>query len=190
PMNELCDYVLLKMAEVIVDFDLEPSSIIERETYKETSLWKVTAPIDRLDNASPMTGPLTYIVGLNDDMLVFAFGVAPTVADTLKKAIDDSGKAAPVPREIVVYSADRIGNVFKTLGIDAIADENQEDKVVMDIIDSIPEDARIVVAQDVEANVLTWTCVYSGKLWPTVGRFLDIIIEQSNGRLPWSFNHE
>ena len=175
PINKLYDFAHLKMAELLIDFGVENEVVWERENYKDFQFWKVTVPVPlfSFDDERQLPGSLTYIIGVRDDMFVFAYGMSPTTLDTLKKAIDESGKPVPVPREIVVCSPDRLGQIFKTLGIDLIADENDEGEVVMDIVNSIPENAKVVVTQDVEANVLTWTWVSDGKLWPTIGKFLD-----------------
>jgi len=192
PINDLCDSVMLRLAEMMVDFGLDSDQVLERETYQDFQLWKVTIPIARLGHELPNLGPLVYVIGLSDDMLVFAYGLSPTAADTLKKAMDESGKPVPAPREIAVFTPEKIGRYIKTYGFDLMYTDdvleaygNKEGKAAMDIIFNIPENAKIVVTQDVEAHVLTWTWVFDGRLWPTVGAIVDKFIEQSDGMLPF-----
>ena len=198
-INGLYDLVMIKIAELNVDFGFEFDDAIalERETYRGFHFWKLTGltPVfiygdedeyggdirEAISHAEPhrLPGHLTYIIGVSDDMFVFAYGMSPTIEATLKNAIDESGKPVSMPREIAVFSADRIGQTIKTFGIDLMVSEMQEAEAVMDVIDSIPENAKIVVTQDVEANVLTWTWVFDGKLWPTVGKIFDIWATES-----------
>jgi len=117
-------------------------------------------------------GTLIYIIGLSDDILVYAQGFTPTVMETLKEAIDQSGEPVPAPKEIMVFAPHIIGQLVKGFGVDLLASDDEQGQVAMDIIFNIPENANIIVTQEVEGNALTWTTVCDGKLWPTVGRIL------------------
>jgi hypothetical protein len=167
PINELYDFGLIKMAEQLADYGFESDISLERETWKGFHFWKAF-----LDDQQP-PGPVTAIIGISDEMFVFAYGLSPTAMETLKDAIDRSGQPGPAPKEIVVYSAGRIASMFKSLGLDLFADESTETQVILDIADNIPENAKIVVTQEAEGNTLTYKAVYDGTLWPTVGAMLN-----------------
>jgi len=169
PINELYNYAHLMMAEQLADHGIEEEITLERETYKDFQFWKISFPI-------AMTGPLTYIIGVSDDMFIYSYGLTLTIMDTLKEAIDRSGTPVSAPKEIIVFAPHRIGQLITTFGFDAIFLEEARDDIMMamDIINNIPENANIVVAQEVEGNALTWTTVCDGKLWPTVGRILKV----------------
>jgi hypothetical protein len=189
PINELYNYAHLMMAEQLADHGIEEGITLERDTYNGIQLWKIFIPLTlhsgdedfldemRNDENRLFPGTLTYIIGLSDDIFVYAQGFTPTVVDTIKDAIDKSGESVPMPKEIIVFSPDKIKHLVKGFGVDLLASDDEQGQAVMDIIFNIPENANIVVTQEVEGNALTWTTVCDGKLWPTVGR---IIYEAQN----------
>ena len=164
PGNELYDFAHLMMAQQLADDGIAQMVILERETYKDFLFWTIDVSISL---------PRHYVFGLSDSMFVYAQGFAPSVLDTVKEAIDRSSKPVPVPKEIMVFAPDKIGHAMKTFGLDIIANGIDEGQAVMDIMNTIPENAKIVVTQEVGDNTLTWTTVFDGKLWPTVGAILE-----------------
>ncbi len=198
--NALFDFAQLMMAQQLADNndpdDALSMPVLGRENYKGIQFWTITIPIPlhvyyddedvideiKNDDQRQLMGPLTYVIGLSDDTFILANGFTPTVLDTVKKAVDGSGKAVLAPKEIMVFSPHNIGPMIKKFALDT-ADEKDE-RAVLNIVFNIPEDANVVVTQEVDGNAATWTGVIDGKLWPTIGAMIEQAIEQSGGELP------
>ena len=190
PIDELSDLFISFIEQEASVLDDSFATILEKENYKDFQLLSISIPLPSLfrefmfADAEEEDIPefmMVGVVGLNDNAIVYGqqtFSNAGDVIDTLKAAIDKSGKAEPMPEEWMVLQPHYIAKAFRQF--QTLDDEDEEGDESLDI----PEDAKIFVTQEIKENVMTQTLTISGKLWPVIGEFAKKIIEE-NGGMPF-----
>ncbi|MDR1384440.1 MAG: hypothetical protein LBJ67_11460 [Planctomycetaceae bacterium] len=160
-------------------------SSFTKEKYKDYQLWTVSIP---LPEAAKFPS-LTYAVGLKEDAIVVAEGISSDTLKILKQSIDESGTLKPLPKETTLFVPAKIGDLVKKYEFDKGINDNEIAAEALRILFEIPQDAKITISYKVEANTLTQTAVFSGKLWKTVGAYGELIyktLEKQRGSLNFS----
>jgi len=191
PVDAWFDSIALFVEQEMGDLDDPSMPILEKENYKDFQLLSISIPLpsflrddifadtDEEDTPEFMS---VIVLGLSDAAIVYgqqSFSKSSDVMNTLKAAIDKSGKPEPMPEEWMVIQPHIIAKAFRHL--QTLADEDEEmDQAIPDF----PEDARIFVTQEIEENVMTQKLTIDGKLWPAIGESVEKIIEE-NGGMPF-----
>ena len=190
PLDEFSDIVISAIEQEMGDIDDSVTRMLEKENYKSFQLWSISvalpsffrefmfADVEEEDIPEFM---MVGVFGLSDNAIVYgqqSFSNAGDVMNTLKAAIDESGKPEPMPEEWMVVQPHYIAKAFRQF--QTLDDEDEEGDESLDI----PKDARIVVTQKIEENAMTQTLTIDGKLWPVIGVAVERIIEE-NGGMPF-----
>ena len=190
PLDALYDLAQLMIEQTMADSqnngDFSATPVFKKESYKGVQLWSVSIQMPSFEDAKAFS-QLAYVVGLSDEMLVFSNSFYVDVDEAsrvIKKAIDESGKPNPLPREWMVFSPHNLVQMFKQLFEQFPMREGEEFLSEIETKWNIPEDANIVMTQKIEKNAMTQTLTISGKLWPVIGVAVERIIEE-NGGMPF-----
>lgn len=202
PINELFDFaqlmILQEMGDTYDDEDIASAPMLKRETYKGIQLWSVSVPLPmRFDEEDfedeeedePRGSYLSYVIGLNDEVFIYAQGTFTKqneVLDAVKAGIDASTEPQPLPEEWMVFSPRNFAQTIKRL-FDQFPFRDEDVLEDFDEKWNIPKDANIVVTQEIEDNAFTQTIIVSGKIWPVVGKLIEMALENAN--LPFSIGN-
>ncbi|MDR1491116.1 MAG: hypothetical protein LBT05_00090 [Planctomycetaceae bacterium] len=172
PTDKLFDQIQQLVTQEAADAPIYP--VFTKEKYKDYQLWVISISLPE-GAAFPS---LTYAVGLKDDAFAIAEGISPNTLKILKQAIDESGAPKPLPKETVLIAPAKIGDLLKKYEIDEALGDNEFAAEALQILFEISQDAKITFSSNnAEANTLTQTLVFDGKLWKAVGAYGELIFK-------------
>ena len=157
---------------------------IDDSTYNEFKITTIAVPFKQLPEADKVPESLkdktlTAKIGIRDNALVVATGIADSVESDLKSAIDASKSPAAVPATNLVIRPYYLGGYVRLLA-------KEDDKIVANIIktfESIPKDAKITSTTTYGENSQNGKIVIESDLLPAVGKFILIAIQARQGLL-------
>ncbi|MDR1384441.1 MAG: hypothetical protein LBJ67_11465 [Planctomycetaceae bacterium] len=148
----------------------------------------IAVPVSELPNAENLpelaNKTVNVHVAVKDNALVLALGITDTVLGDLKKAIDASQTATPLPEKRAVVTLGNVGNVFNLFfGTEEIKDNKQYEQI-LEIWASFPKDAQITLSLKSEGNAETNKMVISNKLLPGLGKLIGMLPIGPTARSP------
>lgn len=154
---------------------IDVESTFTTEEHNGYKLWVQEFPIKKLlevgGGVASTDISIWTIIGLGDNQLVYAYGMAPNIKELLKKAIDGSQKQQPLPKNVTVFTPNRIANLLENARGSAIPPEMKE---AIAIFKTIPSDANVVSSLEFSTDTVKSKTVFSGKLWPAIGKLGEL----------------